>query len=140
MKRKEKSSYNFAEAIKSQKSDCFSSDTFAPDVVVADSLTSHKAESPKPHTHTKKVATATPFIDNFDLEFREPDFKLSGKASSDPFDNFKAQEEFENPFDSFKSHPVEPAPQSTDILEHVLNSGFLSARDAGAKSVKTPFD
>ena len=141
MKRKQKSNYNFSEAMKNADVGTPKTQQLEPDAFLSHNPAPKITETYTNNQQAKKINIETPFLDNLDAEFQEPDFKGGNKKSADPFDDFSApSNKFDNPFNNFNNEPVKCAPESVNVLEHVLTSGFLSAKDTGARTAKTPFD
>ena len=142
MKRKQKSNYNFEESMKIETEAKNENQNFKSDYFFNNDkdTVSHTITNNPPVT--KKYQIDTPFLDNFDNEFKEPDFKGTNKSNTDPFEQYSAKKEHaNNPFDTFNTDDsCQKAPKSNDMLEQVLNHGFLSTKEPATQSFKTPFD
>lgn len=141
MKRQQKSDYNFSEAMKNGDS-ATNFEMLNPDTFLKSEPLRANNQSNAQALESKKFKNATPFLDNFDAEFQEPDFKGTNPAQGDSFGQFQAKPgALENPFDAFGgSKPSQNLPESTDMLQQVLTQGFLSTKESTNTTYRTPFD
>lgn len=140
MKHKHKSNYRFTEAMQKEKDEIEFNQQLKPETFLKNEARTNNHETDKLPLCPNKFNTATPFLDNFDAEFQEPDFK-NKKYESDPFGQFKpTNSNLSTPFDAFNTQPPSKNTEPTNMLEHVLAQGFLSAKEPAVKTLKTPFD
>lgn len=140
MKRKHESNYNFKEAMQMEKDEIALNQQLNPKQFLNNETSTSSQNTDKLQLCSNKFNTATPFLDNFDAEFREPDFK-GKKAEANPFGQFESNNSnHSTPFDTFNTNKASKNTEPTDMLQQVLTQGFLSAKEPVTKTFNTPFD
>lgn len=141
MNKKQRSNYNFKESMKLEDESNNQNQNKTPESFLKNEIPSVPKKIDISQPIPNKFKMDTPFLDNIDSEFNEPNFK-ENKKQSNPFDIcVDKKEKLDNPFDTFNTNNKQTTDtNSTEILEKVLNHGFLSTKEPSSNTFKTPFD